>query len=309
MEATLKIKVPVGLVTELAQLREKVAVYETHRGFKALAFYLLLRSLTTSSGIYRQLNEKYHTKGSADGFETWSTFNKRLARQIGSTFNSVASAARRAEKFGLIKITDKGYQFVSVQSICSQYALLYHGQQQLQFRTIDINPKTDNLERMLKALVIAENFDRQRHALSKKIERIPGVQQSLANYIPNWKKLSLKQLCDQVVMWQKRLFETYSNGTEGYDLLHSIHADIAVSCKRLNDQFAYKSRQSVMYLKATLKQLGMISVTKREVIGKATRSPHEPDGSVKPIKMVYLKAQNLRKWCMPDAITINFKTA
>jgi len=290
-----KIKIPIGLVTEMAQKRSSVNKYETHRGFKALAFYLLTRSLTTSNGIYREHNQGYNVKGSKDGLECWSRFRKRIATSTGFSFNTISNLAKHAQEFGFITITDKGYQFTAIETIGTEYFLAYPGKE-LEFKTITIDPTHESLEHILKTLVFGENFSRQQFVVLQKIKRIPGVAQKLSAYIPNWQSLSAKELLNQVCLWQKKTFETYTKGTEAYDLFHSIHADISITCKRITKNFAFKCRRSASYLKSSLVSLKYITVTSREVIGNCTRKPHEPDGSLKPITFMYLPQQKQRKW-------------
>lgn len=301
MEIT--VKIPVGLVTELATERNKVTAYETHRGFKALAFYLLSRSLTTSAGIYRELasGRGVAYKGSADGYETWSRFHKAIAKQIGLSFNSVRNYAVLAEQYGFIEKTNLGYKFVALDKIEQRYALF-----QAKYHTITIK-KEDSLEHVLKTLVFKENFARQEYSVTQKIKRIPELKEKLQKFIPNWQDLPANVLLKQIVQWQRFTFLNFSKGTEAYDLFHAIHADIALTCKKIAEHFRYKSRQSSMYIKDTLAKLQYMAVEQRQLIGYTTRKPKEFDGTVKPITFVWMPGQQQRKWIMPDLITLKLE--
>ncbi len=277
----------------MARERHQVKNYETHRGFKALAFYLLARSLTTSNGVYKQHDQSF------------SHFNKTIGRQMGYSFNTIKKMAEWAQNFGFIKITDTGYQFVSVDKIVTRYGI-YYPQGEITYQTITIT-ENESLEHILKTLVFGENFAKQEYAVLQKIKRIPGIDQKLSQYITGWQSMPLKKLLQQIVLWQKQTFLNYTKGTEAYDLFHSIHADIALTCRRIKDHFNFKCSRSAVYVKKVLASLQYITVTNRALIGNATRKPHDLDGSVKPITFIYMPRQKARKWLMPDLITLNLK--
>lgn len=289
----LTIKIPQGLVTQLAQERNLVNKYQTHRGFKTLAFYLLARTLTTSAGVYR-------------GTRSTSRFNKDIAAQLGGSFNTINQARKYAHEFGFIKNHNQGFEFVAESKICAE-ARLYYKDFEIKYTTITLNPHEQSLEHILKTLVFGENFAKQEYSVLQKIKQIPGIKEKLSKYISNWQNMSSKELLKQVVMWQKQTFTNYVKGTEAYDLFHSIHADIALTCRRITEHFAFKSRQSSMYIKQSLSKLHYIQIEKREHLGNATRKPHEPDGACKPITLVWLSGQMQRKWVQPDLITLNLK--
>ena len=281
-----------GLVTEMAQKRLLVSKYETHRGFKALAFYILTRSLTTSNGIYLDPNK-----------ESDSAFRKRVGKTLGISFNTVAQYAKYASEFNLIQITPTGYKFIAVDKIIAHYGI-YLPKGEITYHTINLK-QNQSLEHILKTLVFGENFAKQQYAVMRKIKQIPGVIEKMHRYIPNWQELPVKELLKQVVMWQKHTFINYVKGTEAYDLFHSIHADITLTCRRIRDHFNFKSWQSSMYIKQVLEKLQYITIQKRELTSTtATRLPHEPDGKPKPLKFVWLPIQKNRKWILPDLITI-----
>lgn len=288
-----QIKIPTGLVTQIAAQRNLVNAYETHRGFKALAFYLLARGLTTSNGIYKAANQSF------------SAFNKQLGRQMGYSFNTIAKMAGYAQQFGFIKITGTGYQFLSIQKITQNYGLWYPNDD-ITYQTITITAN-ESLEHILKTIVFGENFAKQQHMVMRKLNQIPGVAQKLSQYITNWQNLPIKTLLERIVAWQKYTFLNFTKGTEAYDLFHSIHADITLGCKTIKTHFAYKCTRSSVYLKKVLAGLQYITVQSRQLIAQVTRKPHEVNGAPKPITLVYLPRQNARKWLQPDLITLNLK--
>lgn len=300
----IKIKIPVGLLSQIALQRTLATSYQTHRGFKAFAFYTLVRNLTTSAGIYRGANTK--RTQTADGLISWSAFNKQIASQIGLSFNTVCKLAEWAKEFGFIAITDAGYHFTSMQMIAVNYNL-YYPDGEIKFNTLTITPQNESLEHILKTIVIQENFDRQEYAVMQKIKQIPGGKEKLGKYIHNWHKMQPKQLLAQIVAWQKATFLNPTNGTEAYNFFHSIHADIALTVKGIARNFAYACTRSSVYLKKALQALNYITVSNRALISNATHKPHEPNGKCKPITFIYLPRQKQRKWLMPDLITLNLK--
>jgi hypothetical protein len=295
------VKIPKGLVTEIAKQRCQVSAYETHRGFKALAFYLLVRTLTTSAGIYRSPDSRRD-----DGYQSWSSLNKEIGIQIGMSFNTVNQLAAWAKDFGFITIDHQGYKFRAIEKIVMDYAI-WDPTGDITFEYITLNPKDESLEHILKTLVFGENFAKQEYAVMQRIKRIPGVIEKLGNYIENWQSLPVKKLLEQIVAWQKKTFTEYTKGTEVYDLFHSIHADIALTCKTIKRHFAFKCTRSSTYLKRVLSKLQYINVESRKVLGYATRLPHEPDGKSKPVKFTWMPQQKMRLWSMPDLITLNLK--
>lgn len=290
------VKIPVGLVSVLAGQREKVTEYNVHRGFKALAFYCHLRKLTTSSGIYGMGSKS-----------TWD-FYKEIAQCMPLSFNTVKTRAATADNFGFIKNGPDGFELIAIEKIAAAYGC-HQIDGEYEFHELTFNEYT-NLEHELKTLVIKENYMKQEYCCAKKLNQIPTEKHHLLDrFIEGWRKLPLRELYKRIVEVQRHLFADFKDqvvkyGTEVYDFFHRIHADVTLSTNGLERIFGFTDNKSVQHLKKMLLRKDLVQITHRSVNGSATRLPHESDGSIKPIKTIYLKSQKQRRWIQPDLITL-----
>ncbi|MBX3165591.1 MAG: hypothetical protein KF900_14035 [Bacteroidetes bacterium] len=281
-----KLKITKQLCAALAAERTKKAKYKVHDGFKAYAFYLLLRS-------------KYkHQKGLY--FHGDSTH--RFCYNIGLDLNLHPSTVQKyfdlAVQFGFMRKAKYGYEFRAMTNILIDYAIFYPTTQ-----TITLDDEKDKLQYILKTLVVSENFNRQTEMVCKKIRSNPARKAKLATFIPQWETMPVADLLHTIVQMQQRSF---ANGSD-YDFWHSIHADITLSLKGITKNFAYSEKsRSAQHLKQMLSRHNYIAVGKRKIEGDTTRKPHdEQTGECKPITMIWLPKQHKRAWLMPDELIIN----
>ncbi|GEM_PF-5855389 len=277
------IKIPVGLAEYVVRQRFVVNTYETNKIIRAVDTWLCLKSVTTTGHILRYDTQLQYLlqlcKISRASFYsrlhylqtekliTWNKKNKRIA---------ICSWETLAKYFDL----DKQTTFITIQ--------------------YDI---TDNrrIYQFLSAIEIDANQLAQRKALQNRINKNPELKNTLISLMLNY-GAEADRINDAVyfqqTLWQMQV-ESFKRGTgtDTYEALHALHADVNRSTHRAFKRSRnYKSAQSVSYEKKCLEKAGIISIEKIEVVSRV-RARKEKDYRVR-----WLKHKKQTIWFLPDQV-------
>ena len=247
------IKIPVGLAESVIRQRFVVNTYETNKNIRAVDTWLCLKSTTTTGVVQRYDNQL-----------------KSLLQLCKISRACFYSRLHYLQSQKLIAWDKKNKRI----TICSWDAFTKY---------FDLGPSTtfitityditDNrrIYQFISAIEIDANQFAQRKALYNRINKNPELKNTLTTLMLNY-GAEASRLDDAVyfqqTLWQMQV-ESFKRGTgtETYEALHALHADVNRSTRRaFKTSRNYKSAQSVSYEKKNLEKAGIISIE----IGRAS---------------------------------------
>lgn len=291
-----KVFIPVlqGAPELLVSKRQLQKAYYTNDQIKTWATFFLLKALSSSGCIKIWTKQKQFLLEYCKCCE--NSFRKRLKEMkniglvsISSSHSLLLISYERASKIlgipftGLIKI---------------EYDLSQSGQQIFQYH--------------LRATEIRSNQLAQVHMLWYYAGKNPLLKNALTKLLIQ-QGSNLNRLQQEPLFFQQELLKLQKNafkeGSPLLSIIHSLRADINRSCRKIQEQHNYVSKQSVSYMKRRLMQLQLVSVKKVCVKSKKQSRMYLVDalGNKERELFKWLGKEKVTAWFLCDQITLNLK--
>ncbi len=281
-----------GAENELVQMRQERNKYCTNRAIKTWSTFFLLKSLTESGVIKNWIKQKQWLLEYCKVTET--TFRTHL---------------KELQQLGLISIGENfSIILTSYIKAADVLGIIYKGTYSIKYSIEDGNKQT--LQYLLRAEEIRNNQQLQLDALCYKIDKNPTVKDWLTPlFLKNG--CSEKQLTNDPKMFQVMLFNMQQNafihGSEIYDVIHTLRADVNRGVKKIKEHHSYKSMASVSYLKMVMVSQGIIEVEQKMLISKNRCRLYLPKAGSDQFKKEaykYLPKQKKTAWRITDQIKV-----
>lgn len=264
------VKVHANLLSNIIQKRDRRKKYCTNRTIRPLAFYYILKSLTTS-GIIKE----------------YARHLDDLTKVLNCTVSTFYAHLAECKKMGLVAVNRKSL-------ILAGYARVGECLDSISgdFVTIRYNPGKDKFYQLMEAAYIVTLQRHQEEHFNAKVERSPELQtlfRSTLSMVTGSKSFA-KPLHNYQI-------HTFIHGHQHYFELMAYNPDFQLSARLLRKYFNFKSNKSVAYLKKKLVAKEIITVEKREYTSKVR-------SRLKHARVTFNNEKKQTTWKLPDAILV-----
>lgn len=266
---SIRVKVNPDLLTNIIQLRKQKNKYEINVLTKPVAFYYLLKTLTTSGIIQNYFEQINEICALCD--ITKPTFYKRL---------------KECKKLNLLSYSRK----TGTITLVSYYKLAEtFDYTSTNLVTVEFKPSEQKLHHVLEALYLQLAEQARALAFEKRIKSNPELRKELDKYITTDEKgnyaTALKAL----------QIEAFKQGHEKYTEIFLLNPFTTCNSKTMCLMFNFKSEQSIAYLKSKLQRNKLLTVRPQTTISQTNQR----------IKHAFIKWDNENKrtiWVRPDQL-------
>ncbi|MBC7509801.1 MAG: hypothetical protein H7320_13795, partial [Ferruginibacter sp.] len=212
----------------------------------------------------------------------------------------------------LVTIKSKPYHLtlVSYEKAAEILGIEYEGLVKLDY-DISIDGK-QVFQYFIRGEEIRNNQQAQLEALHYRAKKNPLLWQHLMILLAK-EGISETQLVNDALMFQVLLLKlqqtSFRYGSELYEVIHTLRADINRSVKTIKKAHNYKAKQSVSYMTARMEDLKIID--KQALIVFSPKRSHiylnRGDGPRVELSR-WIEARQETAWNLPNQITLNYKT-
>lgn len=264
------IRVNNELLANIVKIRETINTYQTGRLLKIYAFYLNLKTLTTS-GVIKNI-----TKPSPELLKLCKCSPRTFATRVGELVNE-----------GFAIKNAKNLVLTSQRTLMELYECSIN-----EYSAINV-PEGAELTSVLEAHLIRLQQVKQEVQFERNIKKVPEVFEYLKKNLPHTNNLR-----ETILEAQQNIFKHGNNNQEFTSIVNKYNADNNVQARTLRKLFEYKSYKSVAYLKKRLSKNGLIEVVKRKITSEV-RSRKE-----KQYYVSYQQNEKQTTWHLCDKISI-----
>ena len=270
--------------------------YFTNQSIKHWSTWFLLKGITNSGYIKDWIKQKEYLLNFCKTTET--TFRTHLNALIELELISIES--------------DYSITLTSYENAADILGIHFSGTYKINYDIHEENNQT--FQYLLRAEEMRTNQHVQLEALVLKLDKNPTIM-DWCMPIFNKDGYSENNLKNDPKLLQTLLFklqqEAFIYGSDIYEIIHRLRADINRGVECCAKQHSYKSAQSVSYLKSVLINQGIISVEKKFIESKKRcrlyiPKVNETDARNEGTK--YLKHQKKTGWRLTDQVTIKSKS-
>ncbi len=233
-----------GALVNLRHLRNK---YETNRDIKYWATWFLLKSLTTSGNIQNWIYQKEYLL-------EWLEMNEQ-------TFRAQLHWLKKEELLQVDKLTHN-LRLCSYEAAAEKLGITFEGVYRVDYKPGD---RKQSFQYILRTEEIEENKELQLSTLINKIDKNPSFKNELLYMMvqhgadQNRLYMDRKYFANRLLKLQIKAF---SEGSEIFSYISTYRADLNRGVKKIKQHHAYKSTQSVSYMKRKLFQMGVARIVK-----------------------------------------------
>lgn len=310
-----------GAAEELVQHREQRGYYVANTGFiKRQQHSKKYNAARTKNGYYtnqsiKQWSTWFLLKGITESglIKNWIKQKEYLLRFCKITETTFRSHLKELQKLNLIEIgSDYSISLTSYEKAADILGIHYSGKYKIKYDIHEDN--IQSFQYLLRAEEMRTNQQVQLDALCFKADKNPLLKEWC---MPIFARdgYSLVQLKNDPKLFQVLLFklqqQAFINGSDIYDIIHSLRADVNRGVECTKEQHNYKSSQSVSYMKGVMQQQGIIEVQKKFLESKHLCRLYVPKAEGEQYKKDAYKYMRERKktgWRLTDNIIIKSKS-
>lgn len=255
------VPVLIGAATELVGRRQLVNKYQTNREIKVWAAYFILKS-ETASGVIKN----------------WVAQKDYLQFLLKCNENTLRARLKDLKDLGLVTMLP-GYsvQLAAYKTAAEVLEIDYQGTKPLKYDLT--NSGNQHFQYVLRADEFNSNQEIQLEALHYKLNKNPSLAAQLHSALCQAGANGAKLLRNQSYYQQQLLklqLTAFKEGSEIYTEVMSLRADINRGVRGITKSHGYKSTRSAVYLKRRMIDLGVVTVTRTEVISKVRSRLYVP---------------------------------
>lgn len=225
------------LLANIIKFREQNTKYQTGKLLKSFAFYLNLKSLTTS-GIIKNI-----TRPTPEMLKICNCSARTFATRVGDIILS-----------GFALKNSKNLVLTSVNKLMEQYECFV-----TEWSEVFI-PEGMHLHNVLEAHLLKLQQRKQEKQFNRNITKVKEVYDYIQMNLPRSKNLRETILQEQIKIFK------YGHNDEFYTtVITKYNADNQIKARTIRDLFNLKSYKSVAYLKKRLVKKGLIEIEKRKI--------------------------------------------
>ena len=277
--------------------RETRSTYQTNRAIKTWATYFLLKSLTVP-GILKN----------------WTSQKQQVLGYCKMTENSFRARLAEMQQLKLIKLyANRNIKLTSYEDAAGILGITdYLGTIKIEYN--EKLPGKQIFQYFLRAEDIRGNQDMQLKALWKKASKQPLLKDALTQMMKQELGSDEKMLAKNLTYFQEELLllqaKAFKEGSPLLDIIHTVRADINRSGRCIKEHHAYKSEQSVSYMKKVMKEMEIITIYKVCIESEARARIYVPAQNGKPRRDAYkyIQARNITAWFLCDQVGFLYKT-
>jgi hypothetical protein len=232
----MQVRVHADLLAMVVKDRQLNQVYQTNKRIKLVAAYYLLKAMTTSGVIKRdRLGEIMHV----------------LDVEDQRTVSRILNACERAR---YLQITPSSIILASYPSFVETFDAPF-----TRMVSIRYAPGKAKFHHLMEATYLQLAEQRRQQVFENKLKAIPELEEELKQLVSPDKNGNYSgPLCALQI-------QTFIHGHEKKAAIFALNPFSACNTKTLRKNFAFKSEQSVAYLKAKLQRAKLLTVKPREI--------------------------------------------
>lgn len=286
------IKVLTGASAELVGQRTLVNKYQVNRALKTWAHFFLLKSLT-SSGIIK----------------AWTKQKSFLLDFTKMNENSFRTRLQEMKALKLCTISQqRTITLTSFETAAEILGIEFTGTHSIEYKKE--NDANQIFQYQLRGDDIRQNQQDQRTELLRKVNKNPLLKSQLTILMQQAFGVSEKKLRQNSFFQEKLLqlqIESFQHGSDLYDIIHSLRADINRSVTGLQRVHACKSASTISYMKKVMAKYGLLKIEKKAIESDTdVRSRKKLPGGQDGYK--WLSAKKTTAWVLCDQLTLTYST-